>query len=232
MKNKQIPLLTFSLLLLMGALTQILFPQLNNWKLAMKGQRNAYTLFQPFGSIEEMRENFSAKTNLSFADTAMTGPQMLTPTRDIHYYSSPTGLTPVYTLKAGHTYATYHSLGYGFSSFPTFDREWRYAYPFREVNREEYLQLGYSTQNDPLPSGYIRLSDLEDLASGKAAVLEVEYSPQLYEVDYYMYKYTYAYSPSSPPVFDVWNISFLAAGLLLLALTIFWMGKSRKKAAP
>ena len=222
--------IVLSLLLLVAATAHIFYPPLNNWKLLLEGKKNTYTLFQPLGSIDEMGEDFSARTNLRFAETAMTGPQVFTPKRDIPYYSSPNGLTPVYTLKAGHTYATYHSMGYGFYSFPTFNREWRYAYPFREVNREEYLQLGYFTETEPLPSGYIRLSDLEDLASGKAAFLEVEYSPKLYEVDTLMYMYKYAYSPSSAPIFDIWNISFLLGGLLLLGILLFWMGKSWKQA--
>ena len=42
------------------------------------GEKNTYTLFQPLGSIDEMGEDFSAKTNLRFAETAMTGPQVFT----------------------------------------------------------------------------------------------------------------------------------------------------------
>ena len=68
--------------------------------------------------------------------------------RQIHYYSAPNGITPVYTLKAGHTYAIWYSEGYGFVTWPTYSRDWRYAQPFLEVDGEEYL-------NAAIPEEYI-----------------------------------------------------------------------------
>ena len=69
--------IVLSLLLLVAATAHIFYPPLNNWKLLLEGKKNTYTLFQPLGSIDEMGEDFSARTNLRFAETAMTGPQVL-----------------------------------------------------------------------------------------------------------------------------------------------------------
>ena len=219
-----------SLLLLVAATAHIFYPPLNNWKLLLAGEKNLYTQFQPLENTDKMQEDFREKTNIHFASFA--GPEVLTPTKDIHYYSSPNGLIPAYTLKAGHTYAILYTEGYGFVTWPTYNRDWRYTRPFLEVNKEDYMSTEYMDYEklSALPDAYIRLSDLEDLASGKAAFLEVEYSPKLYEVDTLMYMYKYAYSPSSAPIFDIWNISFLLGGLLLLGILLFWMGKSWKQA--
>ena len=220
------------LLLLVAATAHIFYPPLNNWKLLLAGERNLYTQFQPLENTDKMREDFREKTNIHFAENGMTGPQVFTPKRDIPYYSSPNGLTPVYTLKAGHTYAILYTEGYGFVTWPTYSKDWRFTRPFVEVNKEDYMSTDYIDYEklSALPDAYIRLSDLEDLASGKAAFLEVEYSPKLYEVDTLMYMYKYAYSPSSAPIFDIWNISFFLGGLLLLGILLLWMGKSWRQA--
>ena len=242
MKIKRIHILCLavSLILLTAALVHIFFPQLNNWKLLLAGERNTYTLFQSLKSTDEMCSDFREKTNIHFA--SIVGAEVLTPTRDIHYYSAPNGITPVYTLKAGHTYAIWYSEGYGFVTWPTYSRDWRYAQPFLEVDGEEYLNAAIPEEYidydklSALPDGYIRLSDLQGLLSGEDAVLELderypELRPQLYDLDNLMCTENYCYSPNLPIFLDIWNISFLAAGLLLLSMTLFWMHKSRKKDA-
>ena len=219
--------LTVSLILLTAALAHIFFPQLNNWKLLLAGERNTYTLCQPLKSTEEMMEEFFIKSNMRFG--SINGPETITPTMDIHYYSSPDGLTPVYTLKAGHSYALLYTDGYGFVTWPTYSSEWRYTRPFIEVNKEEYLQSDYIPHEEfeALPDCYIRLSDLESLCSGEASILDMEAHqtpyPRLFDLDTFMYRIKYCYSPNLPIFLDIWNISFLAAGLLLLGLTILWM---------
>ncbi len=242
MTIKRVPILclTLSLILLTAALTHIFFPQLNNWKLLLAGERNTYTLCQPLKSTEEMRSDFREKTDIHFA--SIKGPEVITPTKDIHYYSAPDGITPVYTLEAGHTYAIWYSEGYGFVTWPTYSRDWRYGQPFLEVDGEGYLNAAIpeeyidSDKLSVLPDGYIRLSDLQGLLSGKDAVLELderypELRLQLYDLDELMYTSNYYYSPNLPMVLDIWNVSFLAAGLLLLGLTILWMRRGLKKVA-
>ena len=224
-----------SLLLLVAATAHIFYPPLNNWKLLLAGERNLYTQFQPLENTDKMQEDFREKTNIHFA--SFTGPEVLTPTKDIHYYSSPNGLIPAYTLKAGHTYAILYTEGYGFVTWPTYNRDWRYTRPFLEVNKEDYMSTEYMDYEkfSALPDAYIRLSDLEDLLSGEYAILELdnrypETRPSLYDLDTLMYTSGYCYSPSSAPVFDIWNVAFLLAGLLLLSITLFGMRKSNKTA--
>ena len=78
MTIKRVPILclTLSLILLTAALTHIFFPQLNNWKLLLAGERNTYTLCQPLKSTEEMRSDFREKTDIHFA--SIKGPEVIT----------------------------------------------------------------------------------------------------------------------------------------------------------
>ena len=217
------------------ALAQIVFPPLNNWKLLLAGERNSYTLLRPFGSTEEMMQELYEKTNIRFG--SICGPEVMTPTKDIVYYSAPNGLKPVYTLKAGHTYAILHTDGYGFVTWPTHSREWRYTKPFVEVDKEEYLETETVPfeEMEALPDCYIRLSDLKELASEQSAVLELDpfygSAPQLYSLDEIMQHAGYWFSPNLPYwILDSWNVIFLAVSLLLLVAAILWLdhGRNRK----
>ena len=72
-----------------------------------------------------------------------------------------------------------------------------------------------------LPYYYVRYSDL-------LALSEENEGDMLY-YDQWLYKLGLYYSPNLPLFLDIWNISFLAAGLLLLAITLFWTCKSLKR---
>ena len=236
--------MALSLLLFSAGLAQVFFPELNNWKLVAKGRGNTYTLLLPFGNTDAMMRELHTKSNLYFG--TIGGPQVITPSRDISYYAAPNGLIPVYTLQAGHTYAVMNADGYGFVTWPTHSREWRYSRPFVEVDRETYLQ----TDDIPyealaaLPDCYIRLSDLQALASGEASDWDSNqnrqtyasrvYSPGLFILDEEMDRLDYFYSPNLPRLmFDGWNAGFLTAGILLSAAALLLMriGKEKRKAA-
>ena len=48
--------------------------------------------------------------------------------------------------------------------------------------------------------------------------------------DWLLYQAGLYYSPNLHIlIFDTWNLGFLAAGLLLLGVTLFWMHKSHKR---
>ena len=93
-----------------------------------------------------------------------------------------------------------------------------------------------------LPFYYVRYSDLKGITDEKIAKwdsfspiededLHRDVSRDLSYYDHWLRELGLYYSPNLPIFLDIWNISFLAAGLLLLSMTLFWMHKSRKKDA-
>ena len=143
----------------------------------------------------------------------------MVPAKTIHYYASPGDTQPAYTVYAGITYIDTFFWGYGYTSWPTYSKEWRYAQPFLEKSKDT-AYINYEELSS-LPYYYIRYSDLLELSEGNRQGM-------LY-YDQWLCKTGLYYSPNLPIFLDIWNVSFLAAGLLLLGLTIFWTYKQPEK---
>lgn len=133
-----------------------------------------------------------------------TDTALFIPNKTIHYYTSPGDIQPAYTVYAGKSYAHTFFWGYGFTSWPTYSKEWRYVQPFQPYSD---VQNSYDKLH-ALPYYYVRYSDL-------LALSEENERDMLY-YDQWLYKLGLYYSPNLPLFLDIWNISFLAAGLLLL----------------
>ena len=248
MKNKkgQKLFLCLSILLLTIAATHILFPHLNNWKLRKAGADNTYLQYKPLPSgdlLWEELSNWKGSYYGGIGENSTT--QVVIPKEDIPYYASPGDSRPIYVMKAGHTNGEVSAQGYGFTPWPTYSHEWRYARPFSEIDLDLLKKQEYGYEQirlEELPYGYVKYADLKNLAyypycpdipniiSGKLADWDPTWRLQFDLLDKYMYEIGYYYSPNLHIlIFDTWNLAFLAAGLLLFGITLFWMHKSRKR---
>ena len=222
MKNRkgQKFFLCLSLFLLIIASYHIFFPQLNCWKLLLQGKKNSYLQFQPLnGDIlyTELSEAAGNQWNVILSSPSIN--EVIVPKKDIYYYNSPNDPVPAYIVHAGKLYEDEPIGGYGFITWPTGDAEWRYGRPFIEGKRGETLTPIEDIEG--LPYYYVRYSDL-------LALSEENERDMLYYAQW-LYKLGLYYSPNLPLFLDIWNISFLAAGLLLLGVTLFWTCKSLKR---
>ena len=254
MKNKkgQKLFLCLSILLLTIAATHILFPHLNNWKLSLYGVKNVYTLHEPL-SGEALERDFGEKSWFQYAIPAFKPESEIVfiPDRDICYYVSPEDAEPVAILKAGEWYRVtetgiqyahssyqYHEgAGIGIRTWPTQNKEWRYAVP----------PIPHAEEKEIPKYCYIRYSDIQAIVEGdagkyyKKTYQELtplpdndeslkEYLWEFDDLDIRLWKDGSYYSPNLHIlIFDTWNLGFLVAGLLLLGVTLFWMHKSRKR---
>lgn len=74
--------------------------------------------------------------------------------RPIIYYEEVNGeKVPAYEIPAGTELKTVYTNGYGFYSYPTYKKGWRWVRPFLEPDSTQSL--------DELPYYYVKLSDLE-----------------------------------------------------------------------
>lgn len=214
--------LVLSFVILTIVISQISFPQLNNWKLKLSEKDSSYLQLKPLdGSILSQEINSADGYPGEAYPVGQTRDETIIPSVTIHYYASPGDIQPTYTVHAGRTYVNKFFWGYGHTSWPTYSKEWRYVQPFLEKSNG----ASHTTYEEllALPYYYVQYSDLEKISEGKGQDL-LYYDHWLCELGLY-------YSPNLPIFLDIWNISFLAAGLLLLGVTLFWMHKSRKKDA-
>ncbi|MFR8002849.1 MAG: hypothetical protein ACLU62_08015 [Hydrogeniiclostridium sp.] len=211
--------LCLSILLLTIAAAHIFFPQLNNWKLKLSGKDSSYLQLRPLKGTVLSQEINAAEdyTGEAYPVGSSTDTALFIPNKTIHYYASPGDIQPAYTVHAGKSYVHTFFWGYGFTSWPTYSKEWRYVQPFQTYSD---VQNSYDKLH-ALPYYYVRYSDL-------LALSEENEGDMLY-YDQWLYKLGLYYSPNLPLFLDIWNISFLAAGLLLLAITLFWTCKSLKR---
>lgn len=221
MKNKkgQKLFLCLSLFLLTIASAHIFFPQLNNWKLKLSEKDSSYLQLRPLDGTVLSQEINAAEDypGEAYPVGSSTDTALFIPNKTIHYYTSPGDIQPAYTVYAGKSYAHTFFWGYGFTSWPTYSKEWRYVQPFQPYSD---VQNSYDKLH-ALPYYYVRYSDL-------LALSEENERDMLY-YDQWLYKLGLYYSPNLPLFLDIWNISFLAAGLLLLGVTLFWTCKSLKR---
>lgn len=221
MKNRkgQKFFLCLSLFLLTIASAHIFFPQLNNWKLKLSEKDSSYLQLRPLDGTVLSQEINAAEDypGEAYPVGSSTDTALFIPNKTIHYYTSPGDIQPAYTVYAGKSYAHTFFWGYGFTSWPTYSKEWRYMQPFQPYSD---VQNSYDKLH-ALPYYYVRYSDL-------LALSEENERDMLY-YDQWLYKLGLYYSPNLPLFLDIWNISFLAAGLLLLGVTLFWTCKSLKR---
>jgi hypothetical protein len=230
MKNRkgQKFFLCLSLFLLIIASYHIFFPQLNCWKLLLQGKKNSYLQFQPLnGDILYTELSEAAGNQWSVILSSPSINEVFVPKKDIYYYNSPNDPVPAYIVHAGKLYEDEPIGGYGFITWPTGDAEWRYGRPFIEGKRGETLTPIEDIEG--LPYYYVRFSDLINLGND---IPNSRYSNKNYmeHYDWLLYQAGLYYSPNLHIlIFDTWNLGFLAAGLLLFGITLFWMHKSHKR---
>ena len=244
MKNRkgQKFFLCLSLFLLIIALAHIFLPQLNNWKLLAAGNKSIYLELKELDGTELEMELQNTEGYSPYSSTLVYNPvNLIVPDKDIYYYAHPGDVEPAFVMKTGEKYWYCAYPGYAFISWPTYDREWRYAKPLLHVGEGGLTALNEGMIGE-LPFYYVRYSDLKGITDEKIAKwdsfspiededLHRDVSRDLSYYDHWLRELGLYYSPNLPIFLDIWNISFLAAGLLLLSMTLFWMHKSRKKDA-
>ena len=153
-------------------------------------------------SMEEMdfrALDFSSETGrgLGFAPYTL----QITLTEDLVYYKEVAGIkVPALTLPAGSLISYYMTpaqsspYGYGYKTYPTYDRNWRYAVPF-ETGEEGPRWKGeqahdYILSQEEADFYYVRLEDIErvyrQLADAYIAEEEIEAEPA--EIEWEIYR--------------------------------------------
>lgn len=147
----------------------------------------------------------------------------------IHYYEEKNGQKiPAYNIPAGTVLESAlrsggYPLGYGFESFPTYSKEWRWVRPFAENQNADL---------DTLPWYYMKTSDLNDLVihmlrnsshwqdlMQRAGLSESQaVSTIMKKCDNMLYETGSYISPNLYPVFWTWPNILLALGLLISLL--------------
>ena len=193
----------------------------------LQGKKNSYPQFQPLnGDILYTELSEAAGNQWSVILSSPSINEVIVPKKDIYYYNSPNDPVPAYIVHAGKLYEDEPIGGYGFITWPTGDAEWRYGRPFIEKRGETLTPI---EDIEGLPYYYVRFSDLINLGND---IPNSRYSNKNYmeHYDWLLYQAGLYYSPNLHIlIFDTWNLGFLAAGLLLFGITLFWMHKSHKR---
>ena len=153
----------------------------------------------PMEEIDFRALNFSSETRrgLGFAPYTL----QITLTEDLIYYKEVAGIkVPALTLPAGSLISYYMTpaqsspYGYGYKTYPTYDRNWRYAVPF-ETGEEGPRWKGeqahdYILSQEEAGFYYVRLEDIErvyrQLADAYIAEEEIEAEPA--EIEWEIYR--------------------------------------------
>ena len=153
----------------------------------------------PMEEIDFRALNFSSETRrgLGFAPYTL----QITLTEDLVYYKEVAGIKiPALTLPAGSLISYYMTpaqsspYGYGYKTYPTYDRNWRYAVPF-ETGEEGPRWKGeqardYILSQEEADFYYVRLEDIErvyrQLADAYIAEEEIEAEPA--EIEWEIYR--------------------------------------------
>ena len=153
----------------------------------------------PMEEIDFRALNFSSETGrgLGFAPYTL----QITLTEDLVYYKEVAGIkVPALTLPAGSLISYYMTpaqsspYGYGYKTYPTYDRNWRYAVPF-ETGEEGPRWKGeqahdYILSQEEADFYYVRLEDIErvyrQLADAYIAEEEIEAEPA--EIEWEIYR--------------------------------------------
>ena len=153
----------------------------------------------PMEEIDFRALNFSSETRrgLGFAPYTL----QITLTEDLIYYKEVAGIkVPALTLPAGSLISYYMTpaqsspYGYGYKTYPTYDRNWRYTVPF-ETGEEGPRWKGeqahdYILSQEEADFYYVRLEDIErvyrQLADAYIAEEEIEAEPA--EIEWEIYR--------------------------------------------
>ncbi len=153
----------------------------------------------PMEEIDFRALNFSSETRrgLGFAPYTL----QITLTEDLVYYKEVAGIkVPALTLPAGSLISYYMTpaqsspYGYGYKTYPTYDRNWRYAVPF-ETGEEGPRWKGeqardYILSQEDADFYYVRLEDIDrvyrQLADAYIAEEEIEAEPA--EIEWEIYR--------------------------------------------
>ena len=153
----------------------------------------------PMEEIDFRALNFSSETRrgLGFAPYTL----QITLTEDLVYYKEVAGIkVPALTLPAGSLISYYMTpaqsspYGYGYKTYPTYDRNWRYAVPF-ETGEEGPRWKGeqahdYILSQEEADFYYVRLEEIErvyrQLADAYIAEEEIEAEPA--EIEWEIYR--------------------------------------------
>ena len=206
------------LLLIFSALALVTASVRQSWELDQANLRYKFTAQSSFNPDENdapgskqyldgvpMEEmdfralNFSSETRrgLGFAPYTL----QITLTEDLIYYKEVAGIkVPALTLPAGSLISYYMTpaqsspYGYGYKTYPTYDRNWRYAVPF-ETGEEGPRWKGeqahdYILSQEEADFYYVRLEDIErvyrQLADAYIAEEEIEAEPA--EIEWEIYR--------------------------------------------
>ena len=148
-------------------------------------------------------------------------------------------------MKAGEKYTYQPEAGYGFCTWPTYMRGWRYGRPF--YTEEEYSKSTFGAAEE-YGAYYIRYSDLMDLIEGRAAkfympfnsteeLTGIELQRRVKNIreqkDFFdrgLYDRDLFYSPElKRQIWDGFNITLFSAGVMLLAVSLLWKWADTKK---
>ena len=153
----------------------------------------------PMEEMDFRALDFSSETGrgLGFAPYTL----QITLTEDLVYYKEVAGIKiPALTLPAGSLISYYMTpaqsspYGYGYKTYPTYDRNWRYAVPF-ETGEEGPRWKGeqardYILSQEEADFYYVRLEDIErvyrQLADAYIAEEEIEAEPAEIEWEIYL----------------------------------------------
>ena len=153
----------------------------------------------PMEEIDFRALNFSSETRrgLGFAPY----PLQITLTEDLVYYQEVAGIKiPALTLPAGSLISYYMTpaqsspYGYGYKTYPTYDRNWRYAVPF-ETGEEGPRWKGeqahdYILSQEEADFYYVRLEDIERVYRqlADAYIVEEEIEAEPAEIEWEIYR--------------------------------------------
>ena len=153
----------------------------------------------PMEEIDFRALNFSSETRrgLGFAPYTL----QITLTEDLVYYQEVAGIKiPALTLPAGSLISYYMTpaqsspYGYGYKTYPTYDRNWRYAVPF-ETGEEGPRWKGeqahdYILSQEEADFYYVRLEDIERVYRqlADAYIVEEEIEAEPAEIEWEIYR--------------------------------------------
>ena len=188
--------------------------------------------------MEEMDfASYDARIKVIQAAAESNSVQKLTLPFDLTYYRrSGDQKIPAYTLKKGTEIALTLGensavFGYGLTSFPTYEKGWRYAVPFAVVGEEDSIPIKGSLDvlsQDEYDYYYVRLRDLYRIAAAHFRTYP-EYHDRVYELstrtvlwaDWRLFTQMMYDSPDlSLPLFDTADLCLLGGAVLSLTIAI------------
>ena len=189
-------------------------------------------------SMEEMDfPAYAVRLSYAIAVDETNSAQTLTLPFDLTYYRQSGGQKiPAYTLKKGTEIVLTLGensavFGYGLTSFPTYEKGWRYTVPFTVAGKEDSIPIKGSLDvlsQDEYDYYYVRLRDLYRIAAAHFRTYP-EYHDRVYELsvrtvlwaDWRLFTQMMYDSPDlSLPLFDTADFCLLGGAVLSLTIAI------------